>query len=361
MRIRISLIIGVLVLSLPSIAQQMELISFSETTYDFGKVNEEDGPIIHEFSFKNNGEDPIQILGVKASCGCTTPSWTKEPIMPGKIGLIQAQYDPKNRPGTFNKSLTVSTNIDESLSLFIRGEVIPEAKSITEELPTEMGGIRMRYTSLNLGKVFLNKEPVSEEFKLYNQSDKTITFLEKYEAPKHIKLVFEPKMLAPQSEGLVRIVYDVKLKNDLGFMNDRVTFHTDEAPEASVKDISVFATIEEYFGQITKEELEKAPQLKAENNVHDFGRVKQGSVVTTEFTITNTGVTDLVIRKISPNCTCVVGTMKNEKIKPGLSATLKVAFDPEGRKGNQQKSVTLYSNDPRASAQRVTIKAYLVE
>ncbi len=361
MSVKFRIILVFIFLSGQLFAQQAEPISFLETTYDFGKVNESDGPIIHEFSFKNNSKEPIQIIGVQASCGCTTPSWTKVPILPGEMGQIQAQYDPTNRPGGFNKSLTVTTNLAEPLKLYIRGEVIPKTKSINEELGTEIGALRLKYATFNMGKVYINKEVSQQEFRVYNQSDKPVTFLDKYDAPKYIQLAFEPKVLVAKSEGVIKVSYDGSLKNDYGFMNDGVTFYTNESGENAAKQVSVFATILEYFGALSQEEVMKAPRVSINENTHDFGRVKQGNVVTKEFILTNNGVSDLLIRKVSPNCTCLKGTLDKEKIKSGKSATLTVSFDPDDRRGNQQKSITIYSNDPRSSALRVTVKAYLEE
>jgi hypothetical protein len=83
------------------------VIEFEKTTHDFGSVPES-GPITYEFKFTNKGKFPVTIGSVKASCGCTTPSWTKDPIMPGKSGTITAQYNTVNRPGAFTKTRILS-------------------------------------------------------------------------------------------------------------------------------------------------------------------------------------------------------------------------------------------------------------
>lgn len=339
-------------------AQQVEPISFSEKSFDFGKVKEVDGPITHEFTFTNNSNEPIQILNVKASCGCTTPAWTRDSIAPGNTGYIQAQYNPRNRPGVFNKSLTITTSLGETLRLYIRGEVEPKVLTVEEKLRTEMGGIRMKYPSVNLGKVYMNKPAAVEKYEIYNQTDTEIVFSDEYVAPDHIKISFEPMTLPAKTVGNLVVTYDATIKNDYGFMNDRISFQTNE-PEDKVKELTVYATIEDYFGPIPPEELSEVPRLKIENAVHDFGRVSNDKVSKHEFVIRNTGKDDLIVKKVSPNCTCVTGKLSTETIKPGAEANLEVIFNPEGRRGNQQKSITLYSNDPRSSAQRITIKAYI--
>src|SRR5687768_13639384 len=94
-----------LFITFASIAQQPKALQFKEEAHDFGTIAEEGGPVMHEFNFTNNTNRPVKILTVQASCGCTTPAWTKEVVQPGKTGFIQASYNPKGRPGFFNKSL----------------------------------------------------------------------------------------------------------------------------------------------------------------------------------------------------------------------------------------------------------------
>jgi len=154
------------------------------------------------------------------------------------------------------------------------------------------------------------------------------------------------------------LVYDAKGKNDLGFMNDNVTLYTDEATD-DIKSFSVYATIEEYFAPMTDEELAKAPHLQLAKATHDFGKIKPGQNPSIEFEFTNTGQSPLSIRKVKPNCGCTVAKSNNDKIKPGKSGKIKVTFNSQGRKGNQQKSVAIYTNDPVTPVQRVTIKTYV--
>ncbi|MEL7006381.1 MAG: DUF1573 domain-containing protein [Bacteroidota bacterium] len=258
------------------------------------------------------------------------------------------------------KSLTITTsNADQPIKLYIKGKVMPKALKIEDELRTQVGSLRLKYRSLNLGKVKTADEPAMKKFDVYNDSDKEIVFSDQMQSPDHISVSFEPAVLASKARGNLVITYDAKGRNDLGFMNDNVTFYTNEQGEDSIKSISVYATIEEFFPPMTKEEFDKAPRLSIEEAVYDFGKIKQDNVVSTEFTLKNNGQSKLNIRKAIGNCSCTVANLKKENIKPGESVTMKVTFDPKGRKGNQQKSVTIYSNDPKASAQRVTIKAYI--
>ena len=95
-------------------------------TNNFGNIKEVNGAVTGTFEFTNIAKTPITINSVKATCGCTTPDWTKEPIAPGKNGYIKATYNPTNRPGKFSKSITVSTSTGETIILKIEGNVEPK-------------------------------------------------------------------------------------------------------------------------------------------------------------------------------------------------------------------------------------------
>lgn len=96
---------------------------FDNEVHDFGTLPE--GPNAdYEFTFKNTGKEPINLQTVNASCGCTTPSWSKEPVLPGKTGSIKASYATKGRPGGFTKSITVVSNAGTKV-LTIKGTVEP--------------------------------------------------------------------------------------------------------------------------------------------------------------------------------------------------------------------------------------------
>lgn len=113
-------------------------IKFQEEAHDFGAIVE--GPqATFDFHFKNEGKEPLVLSNVRASCGCTVPTWPKEPVLPGKEAVITATYNTQGRPGKFNKTITIESNADESSKVVtISGEVIkPEAdKSIPLAAPS---------------------------------------------------------------------------------------------------------------------------------------------------------------------------------------------------------------------------------
>ena len=99
-----------------------------DATHDFGDIKEADGPVTHIFKIKNDGEVSLVVTKVVASCGCTNPDWTREPIAPGKNGEIKVTFDPTGRPSTFLKTISVYSNGKTgSYILTIKGNVIPKS------------------------------------------------------------------------------------------------------------------------------------------------------------------------------------------------------------------------------------------
>ena len=102
-------------------------IAFDKYKHDFGTIKESDGKVSAVFTFTNRSDSPLVISKVVASCGCTTPEWTREPVAPGEQGYIKAIYDPTNRIYSFNKSLTVySTGIPSKIVLSIQGTAVKQ-------------------------------------------------------------------------------------------------------------------------------------------------------------------------------------------------------------------------------------------
>jgi len=96
-------------------------------THDFGTVKE--GPAAeYAFEFKNTGKEPLIISNAQASCGCTTPEWPKEPILPGKSGKILVRYNTQGRPGPIDKTVWITSNAvsdKDRYELRIKGTVQP--------------------------------------------------------------------------------------------------------------------------------------------------------------------------------------------------------------------------------------------
>ncbi len=106
-------------------------MTFEFTEYDFGVITKGANCSV-DFVFKNTGKADLIISNVRASCGCTTPTYTQAPVTRKTTGTVTVKYD-SNRIGTFNKSITVTSNAKNSpVIISIRGQVVETATPVVE-------------------------------------------------------------------------------------------------------------------------------------------------------------------------------------------------------------------------------------
>ncbi len=107
-------------------------MDFESEVVDYGTI-EQGADGVREFKFTNNGKEPLIISNARGSCGCTVPTWPKEPIKPGESSVIKVKYDTK-RLGAINKSVTITSNASEPTKVVrIKGQIIAPQTSPVKE------------------------------------------------------------------------------------------------------------------------------------------------------------------------------------------------------------------------------------
>lgn len=128
--------ISLFVTGILSYSQNGPKIEFKEETINYGTVTKGEDSGKRVFEFTNTGNEPLLISDAKSSCGCTVPSYPKEPIPPGGTDKIEVQYNMN--PGPISKTITITTNAinkeNGMVALRIKGNVIvKEEKSVLEK------------------------------------------------------------------------------------------------------------------------------------------------------------------------------------------------------------------------------------
>lgn len=340
-------------------AQTLDPLIFREKIYDFGEIQETRGNANHEFVFTNNAGRPVKILNVAASCGCTTPGWSKDAIAPGKTGFVKASFDPKGRPGYFNKTLTVLTDLDPNpMVLQIKGTVVVGTAVEDDDFAVAMGNLMMKTKSFSMGTVYINKEPMRKEFAVMNGGSEPLKFLS-VAKPQFVKVEM-PAVLEPKQKGVIAVTYDAKMKNAFGFASDNIQITTNDV-DAERKSISLFATLEEYYAPPTAEEMLTAPQAVLREQSIDLGQYPPGASLERKVTVVNKGKKELRIKALQGNCPCISATAENRMVKAGDSTQIKILFKPQARGGTQQKAITMYTNDPRNPIQWLNVQVYIID
>ena len=344
---RLFLFISLLIVGI-TVKSQVALttMQFTETQHNFGTFKEEAGRQTYDFVVTNTGSLPLVIQNVVASCGCTTPEWTRQPIPAGGKGKVTAIYDPKDRPGAFDKTLSVYTNTKpEVVVLVIKGEVIPHEKTI-EELFTFLAGT-VRFESQNLAFTNVKKnEKKIRIMQLVNTSTATVK-VEFDGLPAHLALKANPETLKPGQKGLVEGTFDATKNPGWGSVTDMVKIKLNGIPQENIY-YYVTANLVEDFSSLSKVELANAPVLKLASNTFDLGKIKGSTQNEVEFKFNNGGKSDLVIRYIRATCGCTAVQQGNQGvgIKPGESSSIKAVFNSGGYSGKVTKAIYIYTNDP---------------
>lgn len=208
-----------------SVQAQGGKIVFDKLSHDFGEVQE--GMIVtHNFTFKNEGKKPLRLLGVRPSCGCTTPEYSKEPVAPGATGFIKVAYDSNGFPGIIDKTVTVSTDGDPNfLTLTILGTVV-NSKIKGPDL-TQLGNLL-----LNEGSIDAKNVPIGGSFSHsieYQVTGSKGIKIVGVDAPKDIEVKYFQFTAQPQEIFQFTVYLKPGTSRSPGAFNDEITLITDDA------------------------------------------------------------------------------------------------------------------------------------
>ena len=323
-------------------------IEFATLTHDFGTISENDGDASFEFTFTNTGDKPLMVLRAQASCGCTTPEYTRKPLRPGESGSIKVTYHAKGRPGTFEKSIHVFDNSEpgHKTVLVITGNVL-STRSPEESFAHRMGaGLRVKNRALNFFDVYPNRANRTRTMEVYNEGDAPIQ-LSFRGVPKHLVVECDPQVIQPKKEGKVLVTFLTSRCADWGLHKDKFEVFV-KGKEAAMKDntVAVSADIWEDFSALSRKERDAAPSAEVSGTVLDFGEDDRPRSRTV--TVTNTGKGKLQIRKVQNDMPkAFITSLSSATLKPGEQATLTVRFVPDECPMQTVKHhLTLISNDP---------------
>jgi hypothetical protein len=175
------------------------------------------------------------ISNVQASCGCTTPEWPKEPIMPGATARIKASYNSQGRPGVFNKSITVTSNTSEPTKvLYIKGIVEkkdPNAVVYTEAQKKASPKATFEKLTYNFGKLERGQK-VSYKFKVTNtgMSDLKITGVQT--GCGCVSYTVSKESIKPKETAIVELIYTPK---SLGEIMDVVSIVSNDITNKNIQ------------------------------------------------------------------------------------------------------------------------------
>ena len=340
-------------------------IEFEKKTHEFGDIHEEGGKVTARFTFKNVGDSALVLTKVKPGCGCTAANYTKEAVMPGQTGFIDATYDPWGRPGQFNKNIKVSTNESDQATpyiIFIKGNVIkrPPTKYELAGYKSGRGEVRMKESTVRFQVKNTGSHIDTFYLRSFYEGGRATTF--SMELPEYIQEVGRSfgQTIPADYEGYIVLKYDATKRNAWGNLKDRAVIVTDDTLEPR-KYLYYNVNISEDFSRMSPKDLEKAPKIAFDKTTFQFDTIVQNTSVTETIKVSNNGKTPLVIRKIESSLPSLTYTMSSMEIAPGQSANLVLTFKAQNRRGKQVASVEVISNAPNNSSQIINMTGMVIQ
>ena len=231
----------------PALAQGR--LAFDAEALDFGRMAEAEGPVTHTFRFTNAGDAPLRLVRVEASCGCTTPAWSRDAVGPGEGGLVEVAYDPAGRPGPFEKTVFVQAEGAEPAAVTLRIEGVVQPALAQTGVP--VGAFAFNTVEADAG-VVRNDDGFQLAFQFANVGDRPVR-IDSVSAPEGVEVVFPARPLFPDGLGGLFVNAETwqggRRTAGHGFEMDLV-LHTDDAAQPD-KRLRVVGRVEVHVRQET--------------------------------------------------------------------------------------------------------------
>ncbi|MBO5893484.1 MAG: DUF1573 domain-containing protein [Alistipes sp.] len=336
-------------------------LKFERESWNFGDIQEDGGVVEHTFKFINTTATPIVILDVSASCGCTSPHFSRKPIMPNANGEIRVEFDPMNRPGRFSKGVVIALSTKERITLTIEGNVLPRQRTLEESYPFDVGeGVRLS-SNFHAFSYLGRGEEVEESIVVYNTSDKDVTFRLRPNKMSNMMHVKSPSLI--KAKGLASITLTYKIPENSNYYGtlDDVYKIVVNGKESKVL-LSAHAIAVDKFDPSVDDTT--IPSCELSKKIIKFGDVKQGvKVENRSVEIVNNSETDLLIRAVEWKSSSLRCSLRaGDKVAAGESCIITLTLDTSDCDyGVWFDRLSIITNDVERPMQSVRITAVVVD
>ncbi len=339
-------------------AQQAEF-KFEREEYDFGQFDEGGGPVTTVFTFTNSGSAPLILSNVQASCGCTSPSWTQQPVEPGQQGEITVTYNPKGRPGRFSKTITIQSNAQTNpYRLYIKGYVLPAIAGMTDVYNKEnkIGSLSIKNSGIDFGTIKKSDAPVLQQIEYANHSKHDIDLELRVAADNssYLSLSTTQSKVLRQQVGTMNITIDPKKCKLWGPVEtDFLVVVDGDASQTDKNKMKVKFELIDDFANLTPQQRMESPIIEIASSI-DLGVVAANAKIKKGLTVKNIGVNPLEVRRVVNDNNALSFTLPKKAIASGKHSD--ITIECTGKEvGKYSKILTIYTNDPENQKVNVTV------
>lgn len=308
---------------------------------------------------ENRSTTPLYIGKITTSCGCTTTNYTRDAIMPNECVQIGFTFDPRDRPGRFEREALITLlDCDAQITIKIMGNVTPRERTVYEIYPFDMGGGLRMESNFQAFAYIEHGCAVEERIAYINNSDRSINLaLVQTESSGALTIEY-PKSIAPQQHGDIILRYSMDEESTYyGTLSDVFQFAVDG--ECNNTLISTYGIAVDNFASV--EDI-LAPSAVVSKKIIKFGEILLNNEVLEErITLSNSGEDPLMIRRIEVESPAVaVEVIGNKSIAKGATTTLLIRLNTaliEDRDNPFTSRIRVICNDPIVPMQVIKVTA----
>ena len=353
---RLLLLFGFICAVLTVSAQKGAVIDSDELTYNFGIISEEEGLASHVFVIKNTGGAPLVINRVTASCGCTRPEWSKEPVAPGKTTNLKVSYDPTGRPGPFTKMVSIYSNGKKgSFNLAIKGTVTARPFRADFSYPYAIGELKL-HTKTVLFSSVIPTETAGERIMVVNSGKEDLE-VRMDKLPSYLIAEINPKVLSAGETGEITLLLDGHSVKKPGRYTTSLNLVVGKGKTEAKGSVLVSANVVDDFSKLSATAKANAPQIQLSSTLVDFGTLPNKGKVSRELKVTNVGKSKLLIHSISCENELVSLQGNKREIKPGATVSYTILLHPKEIKTKLEALVNIVCNDPNGPVRLIKVTA----
>ena len=318
-----------------------DALEWDHTVHDFGDILVDDGPVSCTFVLTNRGKEPLTILEVVTSCGCTDAQWTREDIAPGKTGKISATYKNEDGPVRFDKNLTVWLSARKKpILLHLRGQVHARKQPL-EELygQVRMGPLGLKADRYKIGNLEQG-ESRSEQATVANLG-KTPLKIEFKDVSKQLAVSVDPNPIPPESTATL----SATVHSDPEVWGRHDYQATPVVDGQAYGPVTFWAITKENFSSWTREQKENASQPIFTESTASIGVVEKGKDCEVTFHLTNKGKSTFICHSVEADRKVDIDPVPD--LAPGESGSFKVRLNTSDLpQGEATVYLTLITNSP---------------
>lgn len=360
-QLSIRLVSALAAIAAANIAFAQPAIRFDSVSHDFGTIAEEGGAVSYDFRFVNASSEPVVIMKVLSSCGCTTSEFPRQPVMPDGEGYIRVTFDPADySPWSFSRSVSVFPSAGDAVRLTVCGKIIPRKRPVEETHPILLSGkVRIDANSHSFGYAEHGKS-VCGAFEAVNITDRPVRLHAVREGGGGPLRLDIPEVLEPGQKAELNFCYVLPENCGIyGTLDDVLDVYVDGEKSEYKLHINATAIDNRDFFADTEE-----PHIELSENFIKFGSVKHGrQQLEAVIAIRNTGASVLSVRKIESERGRVSVEMEGPaEIPPGQESRLKVTLRTKvSDAGAVMDRLRIITDDPRSPMRMVRVSAIVIE